>query len=190
MLTKQITSVLWLFAAATSLVAGTISVDPAAPTETVGQSFTLNVNISGESDLYGYQFDLGFNPAVLEATAVSEGTFLSTGGPTIFVPGAIDNVGGTIAANADILDGAVSGVSGSGNLLSVTFLAIGAGSSDVQVFNLFALNSFGLGLTETTSGSTVTVTAPATAPEPGSWLLLGSGIAAALAASKASARRT
>ena len=121
MRTRQVTPVFWLFAASTSLLAGTISVQAAAPTETVGQSFTLSVVISEASDLYGYQFDLGFDPTVLKATSVTEGAFLGTGGPTIFLPGTIDNVGGSITANADILNGAVSGVNGSGDLLDVTF---------------------------------------------------------------------
>ncbi|MGA2119956.1 MAG: cohesin domain-containing protein [Bryobacteraceae bacterium] len=175
MRTRQVTSVFWLVAASTSLLAGTISVQPAAPTVTVGQSFTLSVDISGASDLYGYQFDLGFDPSVLEATSVTEGAFLGTGGPTIFVPGTIDNVGGSITANADILNGAVSGVNGSGDLLDVTFQALTARASGVQVFNLIALNSFGQGLTEATAGSTVTVSA-GSVPEPGAGLLLAAGV--------------
>ncbi|HLJ17421.1 MAG TPA: cohesin domain-containing protein [Bryobacteraceae bacterium] len=174
MRTRQVTSVFWLFAASTSLLAGTISVLPAAPTETVGQSFTLSVDISGASDLYGYQFDLGFDSTVLKATSVTDGAFLGTGGPTIFIPGTINNVAGSITANADILNGAVSGVNGNGDLLDVSFQALAAGSSSVQLFNLIALDSLGLGLTETTSNSTVTVTG---IPEPGTWLLLGSGAA-------------
>ena len=167
-----ISAILMSFGASASLLAGTISVLPATPTETAGQTFTLSVDISGAADLYGYQFDLGFNPAVLEATGVTEGLFLPTGGPTIFLPGMIDNVGGTITANADILNGAVSGVNGSGDLLDVTFEALAAGSSNVQLFNLIALNSFGQGLVETTASSTVTVLAPTgAAPEPGTGLL-------------------
>lgn len=175
MRTRQVTLGFWLFAASTSLLAGTISVQPAAPTEMLGQSFTLSVNISGASDLYGYQFDLGFDPTVLKAISVTEGAFLGTGGPTIFLPGMIDNVGGSISANGDILNGALSGVNGSGDLLDVTFQALTAGSSDVQIFNLIALDSFGLGLTETTAGSRVTVSV-GSVPEPGTSLLLMAGM--------------
>jgi len=170
----------WLLAASTPLLADVLSVQPANPTETVGQTFTLSVDISATSDLYGYQFDLGFDPTVLEATSVAEGSFLGTGGPTIFIPGTIDNIGGSITANADILDGALSGVSGAGDLLDVTFQALATGSSPVQVFNVIALDSFGMGLDVATSGSTVTVV-PATVPEPGAWLLLGSESALLLA---------
>ncbi|MGA2117246.1 MAG: cohesin domain-containing protein [Bryobacteraceae bacterium] len=180
MRTRQLTTAFCLFAASASLRAGTISVEPPTPTVTAGQSFTLSVEISGATDLYGYQFDLGFDPTVLEATSVTEGAFLGTGGPTIFIPGMIDNVGGSITANADILNGAVSGVGGSGDLLNATFQALAAGSSSVQIFNLIALNSFGQGLTETTTGATVTVSASGV-PEPGTGLLLTIGVAGVLA---------
>lgn len=160
----------WLIAAPTSLLADNMSVQPLTLDVTAGHSFTLTVQISGVSDLYGYQFDLGFNPTVLAATSVTEGPFLATGGPTIFLPGAIDNVGGSITGNLDILNGAVSGVDGSGTLLDVSFQALAAGPSTEELFNVIALNSFGEGIVLTTSGSTVTVTAPV--PEPGSGLLL------------------
>ena len=179
MRTRQfIIAVFGALAVSTSLLADTISVDPAAPTEAVGQDFTLSVDISGASDLYGYQFDLGFDPTVLAATSVSEGAFLGTGGPTIFIPGTIDNVGGSITANADILNGAVSGVDGAGDLLDVTFQALAPGSSSVQIFNLIALDSFGLGLTFDTNSSTVTVGAT---PEPRYGVLLISGMLGLLA---------
>ena len=169
---RYFTAILWLSGASTSLLAGTIYIQPATTTVTVGQIFTLSVEISGAADLYGYQFDLGFNPTELKALSVTEGAFLPTGGPTIFLPGTIDNVGGSIASNADILNGAVSGVNGSGDLLDVSFQALATGSSGVQIFNLIALDSYGLGLTETTAGATVNVSTP----EPATSLLLAAGV--------------
>ncbi len=161
--------VVLLFALSSSLLAGTLAVLPTTLTEKAGQTFTLSIDITGAVDLYAYQFDLGFDPTVLAAVSVSEGSFLPAGGSTIFLPGTIDNVGGSITANADILNGAVSGVTGSGDLLDVTFRALASGSSKVQIFNLIALDSFGLGQTETTVASTVQVSP---APEPPTGLLL------------------
>lgn len=172
---KKFSPILWLFVASTSLVAATISIQPTTVGVTAGQTFMVTVQISGASDLYGYQFDLGFDPMVLAATSVTEGPFLSSGGPTIFAPGAIDNVGGSITANADILSGPLSGVNGSGTLLNASFHAVTAGASGVSLFNVIALNSFGQGLNLSTSGSTVTVTASGGVPEPGTGLLLGAG---------------
>jgi hypothetical protein len=169
---------IWLSAAAPSLLATTMSIQPSTSAVIAGQVFTLSVEISGATDLYGYQFDVGFNPAVLQATSVTEGAFLGTGGSTIFLPGAVDNVGGTITNNADILNGAVSGVNGSGDLVDITFQALAAGSSTVDIFNLIALNSFGQGLTVSASNATVNVSGGIvpTVPEPGTGLLLATGV--------------
>jgi len=59
----------------------------------------------------------------------------------IFIPGAIDNVGGAITFTADSLVGPVSGVSGSGILATVQFNALGAGSSPIALSNVALLNS-------------------------------------------------
>ena len=157
------------------LTASTISVTPAAPSATVGENFTLSVEVSGASDLYGYQFDIGFDPTVLEAISVTEGPFLGMGGPTIFVPGAIDNTTGSITANADILNGAVSGVTGDGDLLDISFVALAQGTSGVQIFNVTALDSLGLGQSFTTAGAEVDVL-PGSAPEPEARALAALGL--------------
>lgn len=48
----------------------------------------VDVNIFGVADLYDFQFDLGFNPAVIRAMNVPEGAFLSNGGDLrVFFPG-------------------------------------------------------------------------------------------------------
>ena len=48
-------------------------------------------------DLAGWQFDIAFDPAALEAISVSEGDFLKTdGGTTFFQSGSIDNAAGKI----------------------------------------------------------------------------------------------
>jgi hypothetical protein len=169
----------WFFPAlltgVTSLTAGTISITPASLAEPVGQAFILSVDVSGASDLYGYQFDVGFDPTLLRANSVTEGSFLGAGGPTIFVAGTIDDTAGSITANADILDGAVSGVNGDGDFLDISFVTLAPGSSSVQIFNLTALDSLGLGLSFTTASSEVGVL-PGSAPEPEAWLLASLGL--------------
>jgi general secretion pathway protein D len=171
-------AVLWLLVPSAPLWAdAVISVDPPAPVVAPGQTFSLAVDVAGVSDLYGYQFDLYFNPAILSALSVSEGPFLSSGGSTFFLPGTIDNTGGTITDNGDILETAISGVSGSGTLLNFSFQALSVGDSSVQIENLTALNSFGEGLVFDQADSVVTV-AGAAAPEPAMGLLFAAGFVA------------
>jgi hypothetical protein len=141
-----------------------------------GSTFVVQVNISGAADVYDFQFDLGFNPAVLQATSVVEGAFLPGGGATFFIPGTIDNIGGSVANNADTLIGAVPGVSGAGPLTLVLFdfTALAPGTSALTISNVILLDSTLANLNFTTTDSSVTVTA--TTPEPSSLMLLGAGL--------------
>jgi hypothetical protein len=143
-----------------------LSIDPTTQTSSTGTVVTVDVDITNVSDLYGFQFDLTFNPNVLQAVSSTEGTFLSSGGATYFVPGTNDNVGGTVAATADTLLAAIPGVNGGGELAVFTFDAIGAGTSAIGIQNEILLDSNLNVIPDTTTGGAVTVTSgTATAPE-------------------------
>jgi hypothetical protein len=118
-----------------------ISIDPTTQATSTGSVVTVDVAISNVSDLYGYQFDLAFNPTVLQAVSSTEGPFLATGGSTFFIPGTNDNLGGTVFATANTLLTAIAGVNGSGELAVFTFDAIGAGTSTFAIQNETLLNS-------------------------------------------------
>jgi general secretion pathway protein D len=118
-----------------------ISVVPSASTITQGQSFSVDIRVSGVSDLYGFEFDLGFNPSILSATSIIEGAFLALGGPTLWFPGTIDNSGGTISYTADSLQSIVPGVNGDGILASVNFTALATGSSELTISGVTLLDS-------------------------------------------------
>jgi len=148
-------------------------VQPATTTVNIAQSFFLDVAITNVTDLYAFQFDLGFDPNVVSVTNVSEGPFLPSGGPTFFIPGIIDNVGGTVAFNADTLESAISGVTGSGVLVTFDFAPVAAGTSQISIFNVILLDSNGAGIGTLTQDGTVTVSA---VPEPSSLLLLLGGM--------------
>jgi general secretion pathway protein D len=144
---------------------------------TAGSSFTVTVNISGITDLYAFQFDLGFDPAILAATTITEGSFLPSGGTTLFFPGSIDNVGGSISATADTLDGPISGVNGSGGLIEFGFTAIGTGSSALTVSNAIFIDSSLNSLVVDLSDASVNVSPAATSvPEPPSLILAASAL--------------
>ena len=93
----------------------------------VGELFTVDVDITDAVDLYAFQLKVTFDPLRLSAVDVQEGALLSSVDSTIFFPGFIDNVAGTITFVADTLTGLV-GASGSGTLFSVQFTALGPGS--------------------------------------------------------------
>ena len=101
----------------------------------VGDTITLNLNTESITDLAGWQADITFDPNVLEAVEVTEGDFLKAeDGDTFFQDGTIDNTAGKIT---DLYSARIaeSGVSGTGTLLSVTFMAKAGGETEVTLEN-------------------------------------------------------
>ncbi len=101
----------------------------------VGDTFALDTSAENVLDLAGWQFDIAFDPTILEAVSVNEGNFLKTGGATTFFQkGTIDNTAGKITGlSSASLSG--DGVSGTGVLLSVTFSAKEDGRTHLALHN-------------------------------------------------------
>ncbi len=100
-----------------------------------GDPFTLDIQAKDVIDLAGWQFDVTFDSAALEALNVTEGDFLKTGGSTTFFQGgSIDNAAGKITGlNAARLS--TQGVSGTGTLLQVRFKAKSGGETKLTLQN-------------------------------------------------------
>ncbi len=96
-------------------------------------TFTLDIRAETVTDLAGWQFDIAFDPAALEAINVTEGGFLKTnGGTTFFQGGSIDNAAGKIAGlSAARLSS--QGVNGTGSLLQVRFKAKSGGETELAL---------------------------------------------------------
>ena len=99
-----------------------------------GDTFTLDIRAENVFDMAGWQFDVAFDPAALEAIDVSEGNFLKTGGSTLFQSGTIDNTAGQIEGISAIRL-STQGVSGTGTLLQVTFKAKSDGDTRLTLQN-------------------------------------------------------
>jgi hypothetical protein len=143
-------------------------------TVTVGEAFVVDVNISNVADLYAFQFDLGFNASVFSATFAGEGALLPAAGATFFIPGAIDNAGGSILSTADTLLSAVPGANGGGTLAVFDFTAIGSGTSPITLSNVLLLDSKLNSLSASVRDGSVAVSP---VPEPSSLLLFLAGLA-------------
>ena len=105
-----------------------------------GDTFTLDIHAENVIDFAGWQFDIAFDPTVLEAVEVNEGDFLKEGGgTTFFQKGTIDNATGKITklSSARLNE---DGVSGTGTLLSMTFTAKAGGETRLSLDN-FQLGS-------------------------------------------------
>lgn len=104
----------------------------------IEDTFTLDLRAENMDNLGGWQADLVFNPAVLNAVAVTEGDFLQESDEqTRFHPGTIQNSTGKITGlYAMRLSG--DSVDGNGLLCSVTFTVVGPGECRLTLENFEA----------------------------------------------------
>ena len=146
----------------------------------------MNVNVAtaGSENIWAYQFDILFDPAVLQFVDAKDGTFLPVADLVLatliwspYTPG-----DGAITGISNVLSGDAPGVAGAGLLAQVQFVALAPSSgSFISPFNTVLLDStldqLG-GVMELGTQVTVTDAAPAL-PEPGTFTLIGLGLAAA-----------
>ena len=158
-----------------------LNIQPLSLNVQTGDTFEVEVTISEVEDLVGWQFDIGFDPSVLSVNGITEGNFLSGAGPMIFIPGFIDNVGGTLSMSAAALLGPFDGASGSGLLATISFTALADGFSLISISNELLVNSsLDLIAPATLNSATVKVSA-SNVPEPSTLVLSFSGLAGWLA---------
>ncbi len=172
---KNLLSLSIILLAGTGVAFGdSILVSPASQNVSVGQSFTVDINIDQIPDVFSYEFSLSFDPNVLAVQSVTEGALFANTGNSFFSPGIIDNGAGTVRATIDTLIGTVPGVAGPGTLAAVQFKTIHAGISSIDFSPLDDLiledSSLNM-LTVTAQSGRVTVGATSV-PEPATVLSL------------------
>lgn len=154
-----------------------LSVTPSLSNVTVGDTFTLDISVSGVTDLFSWQLDVDFGPAgLLNASAPAVGGFL--GGGQTFGYVALDNGTGTITGLFSALSGS-SGVSGSGVLASIMFDAMFSGTATISLLNL-ELGDSNLDIIFTSDPVSATVNISdrnPQVPEPSTLALLGIALA-------------
>ena len=105
--------------------------------------FVLRLNVANMENLAGWQTDILFDPAVLKANSITQGTFLKQGNvQPYFHRGTIDNTTGRITGitAARITSG---GVDGDGTLLAINFTLKKAMDTRVRLRNFKAGDSNG-----------------------------------------------
>ena len=118
-----------------------LSIDPQSLHVELGQTFSINIDARNITDLYAYQLDLTFNPAVINVVSLNAGNFLGNAGSTYFVPGVINNVTGLLSANVESLVGSIPGATGTGVLETIVFDTVGQGQSQLNIQNQILLDS-------------------------------------------------
>ena len=126
----------FFFLALTSFaLAADITISPPNITASPNSQFTINVNVANVSSLFGAAFDLIFDPAVLQFVSAQKGTFLEQGASTNLLTSVSPS--GTLIVGYSRLatDGAATGVTGSGSLITLTFNALTNGTSSLTFQN-------------------------------------------------------
>lgn len=114
-----------------------ISVSPSTVVASLGESFTIEINIDPESaEIYGAQYDLYFDQNILNATSQSQGTFLSQDGESasVFANRANNSIGKIEYGEA--IMGAEHGVTNPGTLATISFDVIGTGTTELKLNNV------------------------------------------------------
>gem|GEM_PF-4071955 len=112
-----------------------IHIDPASrPVRAVDETFTIRVKIDNGSNVFAVPFDISYNPDILEATGLHEGSYLKKdGGQSTFLT-STDRNKGKITVGLTRL-GRIGGVSGSGTLMSIDFRALKRGTTLLSFAN-------------------------------------------------------
>ena len=103
--------------AVSAVDATVVSVEPASQTVLSGQNFSVNVSVDTVTNLTLHGANLNFDPAAMEATAITEG--ITSGLPHFMEIATIDNTNGVVTFMYALDEGCT--VSGSGPLVTINF---------------------------------------------------------------------
>jgi len=111
------------------------------PTLTPGKNYTVSIYTDyNGSDIWGWEFDLTYNPLVLHGIEVTNGDLITTAKDpsALFLPGTFDNIAGELTKTANAFFLTEPGdplpvTSGPGTLANVTFEVVGTGDSSITL---------------------------------------------------------
>jgi general secretion pathway protein D len=106
--------------------------DPAQITAVKGNTFVVNLLISGAQNVYSVPVQMNYDPAKLQLVNVSNGGFLSQDGQAVALVRREDETTGTLQITAMRPPGA-TGVSGQGTVVTLTFQAKASGQTPLTI---------------------------------------------------------
>jgi general secretion pathway protein D len=106
--------------------------DPPTIQATKGNTFAVNLLISGAQNVYSVPVQLNYNPAMLQLVNVSNGGFLSQDGQVVTLVHREDEGLGQSQITASRPSGS-GGVSGQGAIVTVTFQAKASGQTPLTI---------------------------------------------------------
>jgi len=140
-----------------------ISVNPSFIEASPGENFTIEIRIDPNgAEIYAVQYDLYFNPNILNATSQSQGTLLSKDGATTSV--LINKINNTIGKieYGETRMGVKEGVKEAGVISYISFEVLGTGKSGLNLSNVILSDPNATSIETTIESGIVVVGAPAT----------------------------
>ena len=123
-----------------------ITPDPVISPQSIGEQFTINVNVIAGKNVGGYQVSLSFDTAVLRYVSSANGDYLPTG--AFFVPPVVSRNTVTLGASAFAGES-----SGDGTLATITFEVIDVKESVIYLFDTILTDSDGENLSHLAYGA-------------------------------------
>ena len=108
-----------------------LSFDPPTVSAAPGSTFAVNVSVTGAQNVYSVPAQVSYDPNTLELVNISNGPFLGQDGQAVALVSRKDPPG-TLSITATRPPGA-GGVSGDGQVFTLTFLAKSAGQSNLVI---------------------------------------------------------
>jgi len=108
------------------------SFDPSTIQATKGNTFAVNLDISGAQNVYSVPVQLNYDPKVLQLLNVSNGGFLSQDGQAVALVHREDDGLGQVTITASRPPGS-GGVTGKGTVVTLTFQAKATGQSPLTI---------------------------------------------------------
>jgi general secretion pathway protein D len=106
--------------------------DPWQITAVKGNTFVVNLLISGAQNIYSVPVQMNYDPAKLQLVNVSNGGFLSQDGQAVALVHREDETSGTLSVTASRPPGS-GGVSGQGTVVTMTFQAKASGQTPLTI---------------------------------------------------------
>ena len=143
-----------------------IRIEPVSTSVEQGATFTVTVSVQEAQDLGAFQFDLGFDPSIVQVDDVALGSFLgSTGRYTATIGPQIDNEAGLVRYSV-FSYGSQPGPDGDGALAVITMTAQALGTTALDLNNLYLSDTAGNAQTTTVEDGTATVVLWTQTPTP------------------------
>ncbi len=133
-----------------------LSFDPSASNPASGATFAVNVMLKGGQDISMVPLQIAYSPEIMQLVNVSNGGFLTQDGQAVALVHRDDPSSGTVQVSATRPPGA-PGVTGSGAVYTLTFLAKASGTGMITITRPAAKNSASQSIPATASAATVTV---------------------------------